>query len=102
MGGWAPGFVARRRVAAHLGYLADDDALLLRAGGVPALESEEVRLACEDRGIDVLDRSDEELRGLLRQWLLLTAGRGEGMAERQSRMEKLLLWRENDWAELYE
>jgi hypothetical protein len=100
MGGWAPAFMTRRRVAAHIGYLADDDALLLRAGGVPALESEEVRLACVDRGIDVLGRSDEELRRLLGQWLHLTAEDGKGAAERRSRMEKLLLRKENDWAEI--
>lgn len=44
---------ARRRVLAHLAFLAEDDALLRQAGGAGALVDEEVRLACADRGIDV-------------------------------------------------
>lgn len=44
---------ARARARAYLALLAEDDALLRRAGGAAALEPDEVALACEDRGVSV-------------------------------------------------
>ncbi|EPE02370.1 letm1-like protein [Ophiostoma piceae UAMH 11346] len=60
--------VADRRVR----FLAEDDALLRAAGGVAALETEEVVLACTDRGLDVLGKDEAELRPLLTRWLEYT------------------------------
>lgn len=40
----------RRRLRNYLAYLATDDALIFRAGGVDALSPEEVRIAVDERG----------------------------------------------------
>jgi len=53
-----------------------DDALLQRDGGVKNLSNDEVKLACEQRGIDVLGRKHDYLRDVLERWL---KGRREGM-----------------------
>jgi len=93
--GGVPAVLARRRVAAELARLAADDALLLRAGGAAALGADEVRLACAERGVDVLGRGDEELRRALALWLLRTRG---GEAEDSvRRMEALLLIKDAEW-----
>ena len=60
--------VAGRRVR----FLAEDDALLREAGGVAALEADEVVLACTDRGLDVLGKDEAQLRPLLTRWLEYT------------------------------
>ncbi|KAL1873933.1 hypothetical protein Daus18300_003805 [Diaporthe australafricana] len=62
---------ASRRVRGHVAFLDQDGHLLSQAGGVPALEDDEVALACEDRGLDVVDRSAAELRESLGRWLAL-------------------------------
>ena len=88
---------ARRRLA----FLAQDDALLLQSGGVPALETPEMRLACVDRGIDVLGKSDDELAGLLTRWLELTRARGTANldGERLRRVQVLLTTPLEEWPE---
>lgn len=65
----AVALLASRRVRAHVAYLLRDGHLLSQAGGVPALEDEEVALACEDRGLPVLDRSAAALRESLGRWV---------------------------------
>lgn len=55
-----------RRRAEHLDL---DDYLIERDGGVAELEMEEVRMALVERGLDVLGRSDVQLRAALRRWL---------------------------------
>jgi hypothetical protein len=67
-----PSFLAQSRAAKGVRTLVGDDVLLVRAGGVPALEADEVRLACVDRGIDVLERDEQTLKDLLSRWLELT------------------------------
>lgn len=74
----AVALLASRRVRAHVAYLDRDGHLLSQAGGVPALEDDEVALACEDRGLPVVDRSAAELRGELGRWVALAAGGEEG------------------------
>ncbi|KAE9978558.1 hypothetical protein BLS_000491 [Venturia inaequalis] len=75
--GFMPGSgILKYRVRKHLDYLAQDDALLVRDGGVQKLNQEEVMLACEQRGIDVLGRREEYLKDVLERWL---KGRREGM-----------------------
>lgn len=68
--------LASRRVRAHVAYLDRDGHLLSQAGGVPALEDDEVALACEDRGLAVVDRSAAELRESLGRWVDLAGEDG--------------------------
>ncbi|KAK7736390.1 hypothetical protein SLS63_003368 [Diaporthe eres] len=70
--------LASRKVRAHVAYLDRDGHLLSQAGGVPALEDDEVALACEDRGLPVVDRSAAELRKSLGRWVALAGGEVSG------------------------
>jgi hypothetical protein len=74
-------------------FLAEDDVRIVLAGGVEALEPEEVILACEDRGINVLDEEGSMLRHLLRKWLAITTdGLGSteiGQGQEQDVLEKV-------------
>jgi hypothetical protein len=83
------------RVARTLGGLAEDDALLVAAGGEPALEDAEVRLACVERGADVLGKTDKELRTALAAWLRLTGGKDP--EDSIARMTRLLMVPSGDW-----
>ena len=66
---WPPQIVLRRKLKKKLQYLELDDALFRRDGGVKLLKGdEEVRLAAEDRGIDVLNHNSEEIHRLLQAW----------------------------------
>ncbi|OTB17648.1 hypothetical protein K445DRAFT_315395 [Daldinia sp. EC12] len=56
--------------------IAADDAMIREGGGVEALVDDEVVLACEDRGIDVLGKPIDELRSQLADWLRKTAPEG--------------------------
>lgn len=95
--GFVPEFVAKPRVEKRLQFLAEDSMLLVKAGGVPALEDEEVKLACCDRGIDVTDRSDEELRDVLARWLRLVTQHEGGKDESAMRVIFLLTRPETEW-----
>jgi hypothetical protein len=80
----------------QMAYLEVDNKLLLQSdGGVSRLEPEEVKLACIDRGINVLGRKDGELRQRLGDWLRLTAV-GDAMEQRK-RITVLLTTPENQW-----
>lgn len=46
-----------------------DDLAIERDGGVKMLEKEEVRMACEERAIDVLGKAEGNLRADLKQWM---------------------------------
>jgi hypothetical protein len=88
LGGSLPGLptaLLRSKVQKRVEYLETDDSLILRDGSIQELAGEEVKIACVERGIDVLERSEEELRDRLEKWLL---ARWEGM-----RVEELLLTR---------
>lgn len=61
----------------HVEYLKQDDKLIMRDGGVKGLTPEEVRMSCEERGIDVLGRPDKLLKDQLENWLALTKGKSE-------------------------
>jgi hypothetical protein len=66
---WPPAWVLRRRLRKRLQYLEIDDALFRRDGGVALLKGdEEIRIAAEDRGIDVLNRSTGDMHRILRSW----------------------------------
>ncbi|KAI3401105.1 hypothetical protein diail_251 [Diaporthe ilicicola] len=74
----AVALLASRRVRGHVTFLDQDNHLLSQAGGVPALEDDEVALACEDRGLDVVDKSTTELRQSLGRWLALLESPSQG------------------------
>lgn len=80
----------QRKVQRHLDHLKEDDALLVQAGGVDALEDEEVVLACVDRAIGTVGRSSEELRKELRSWLQYTAEQMDATAQHEWLTERLL------------
>ena len=46
-----------------------DDFAIERDGGTKMLEKEEVRIACEERGIDVLGKEEGNLRADLKRWM---------------------------------
>lgn len=75
----------------RMAFLEGDDKNLVEDGGPTGLEGEELRIACTDRGIDILGKSETELKGWLGDWLRLTAA--EDSAERRRRMTVLLLTR---------
>ena len=65
-------------------YLALDDFLIVEAGGIKTLESEELLIACDERGIDVLGKPEEKLKSELQAWIKKQEhdeGRGWAMIE---------------------
>jgi len=85
------------RVRRRLKALAEDDRLLIQAGGVEALEADEIKLACADRGIAVLGREQRVLKRVLERWLFLLGGPELGEEERMAKMIELLLSEEKEW-----
>ncbi|PNY25788.1 Uncharacterized protein TCAP_04266 [Tolypocladium capitatum] len=79
----------------RMAFLEGDDKNLVEDGGPLQLEVEELKIACQERGIDVLGRSETELRSWLGDWLRLTAA--EHLTERRRRMATLLLTRPENW-----
>ncbi|KAK3290678.1 uncharacterized protein B0H64DRAFT_411846 [Chaetomium fimeti] len=94
---WTPGFMVRPRVRRRLEFLKVDDALLVAAGGASVLEEEELRLACTDRGVDVLGRGEGELRQVLERWLRLTDAQRLGEERREEAVRRLLLLKDTEW-----
>ncbi|ELR08318.1 hypothetical protein GMDG_03113 [Pseudogymnoascus destructans 20631-21] len=86
--GGTPVALLKGRVASHVEYLQTDDRLIRRDGVLSDLEDEEVAIACTQRGIDVVGRSEEHLREMLEKWMA---------ASKNTPMEKLLLTRPNVW-----
>ncbi|PTB69672.1 hypothetical protein BBK36DRAFT_1109781 [Trichoderma citrinoviride] len=79
----------------RMSYLEIDDKRLLDGGGPLGLEVEELRIACSERGLDVLGKSEGELRTRLGDWLRLTAVEEPG--ERRRRMATLMMTRPENW-----
>lgn len=75
----------------RMAFLEGDDKNLVEDGGLVDLQVEELRIACAERGIDVLGKSEDEMRSKLGDWLRLTAAKDDG--ERRQRMARLLLTR---------
>ncbi|EPS35876.1 hypothetical protein H072_10665 [Dactylellina haptotyla CBS 200.50] len=63
------GFVLDKRLRRYEIYLATDDILIAKGGGVLKLSPAELEIACLDRGIRVLNRTEQELRADLQRWL---------------------------------
>ncbi|KAG8677135.1 hypothetical protein FPOAC2_03252 [Fusarium poae] len=79
----------------RMAYLEGDDKNIIEDGGPMGLHYEELRIACAERGIDTLGKSETELRGWLGDWLRLTAS--EDLDERRRRMAVLFLTRPENW-----
>ncbi|OPB37448.1 hypothetical protein A0O28_0043600 [Trichoderma guizhouense] len=79
----------------RLSFLEVDDKRLIDGGGPSGLEVEELRIACSDRGLNILGKSEAELRTRLGDWLRLTAA--EDLGERSRRMATLLLTKPENW-----
>ncbi|KAK6543148.1 hypothetical protein TWF694_007067 [Orbilia ellipsospora] len=62
-------FTLNKRLMRYEVYLATDDLLISKGGGVLKLSPAEVEIACLDRGIRVLNRTEQELRAGLQRWL---------------------------------
>ena len=72
LGGQYPGLptrILRRKVGRRVRYLEMDDRLIRECGGVRDMVVEEVRMACVERGINVLGRSEGDVRKDLGAWL---------------------------------
>jgi len=63
-----PGLL-QQRVNARLKDLEVDDYAISRDGGVTSMSDDEVKMACEERGIGVLGKEDEILKKELEGWL---------------------------------
>lgn len=84
-----PTSLVRSRVYKRLGETEVDDFAIERDGGVGNMEIDEVRMACEERGIDVLGKKERTLRKNLEDWMqrrktLLTEERHESAVEKFS------------------
>ncbi|KAI0179688.1 hypothetical protein GGR52DRAFT_528024 [Hypoxylon sp. FL1284] len=94
--------LARRAIA----RVAADDAMIRDGGGVEPLVDEEVALACDERGIDVLGESPDRLRSRLEDWLSKTvpssdgdgdaAAKTSGQKEAEEKIEAMLLGLDNE------
>ncbi|MCJ1475139.1 hypothetical protein MMC13_003799 [Lambiella insularis] len=70
-------------------YIILDDVAIERNGGVPLMELEEIRIASEERGLDVLGKNDGQLKSTLMGWI---------EARKREPVAKLLLTRPGVWA----
>jgi hypothetical protein len=72
LGGRLPGLPTpflRRKVRRRVQYLEWDDKLIRRDGGIEGMSIEEVRMALIERGVDVLEKSESQLRAALKAWM---------------------------------
>lgn len=67
--GGPPEFLLHSTIKYRLLYLALDDALLIKTRGVGLLNPEELTIACEERGIDVVGVPQSILKSTLEKWL---------------------------------
>ncbi|KAF3155121.1 hypothetical protein TWF225_001707 [Orbilia oligospora] len=63
------GFVLHKRLSRYEVYISTDDLLIAKGGGVMKLSPPELGIACVDRGIRVLGKSEQQLRAELQRWL---------------------------------
>ncbi len=64
-----PTSLLRRRVYIRLGELEVDDFAIESDGGVGKMAGEEVRMACEERAINILGKAESSLSGDLERWM---------------------------------
>ena len=87
-----PTAVLMYKVKKHLHYLEQDDHLMKRDGKASDLVDEEVRIACEERGVDVLQQKTSGLREVLQSW--------QNGGQKNSTLN-MLLSRPSVWAKLF-
>jgi len=90
-----PAALLRRGLSKRITYVVSDDKLLNRIHGAASrLTPDELAIACEERGIDVLGKREETLRQDLESWLeRQKEDRGSGKT-----LMVLLFRRPNAWA----
>lgn len=88
-----PQWVARHKVGVALQYLAADDYAINRDGGIEAMSDDEVIMACEERGMDVLEYDVATLRKRFESYLDLRIQKDIGVAA-------LALVRPSQWDQL--
>ncbi|KAJ2956782.1 hypothetical protein NQ176_g11299 [Zarea fungicola] len=93
--GFMPPGMWRVKGNLRMAFLEGDDKNLVEDGGPSGLETDELRIACMERGIDVLGKSESDMRMWLGDWLRLTAA--EDLTERRRRMTTLLMTRQEHW-----
>ncbi|KAG9249170.1 hypothetical protein BJ878DRAFT_485037 [Calycina marina] len=64
-----PTFLVRNAVRKRVEYLEMDDTLILRSGGVGEMHEDEVKMACVERGINVMGLELVESKKALGVWL---------------------------------
>ena len=72
LGGQLPGlpdFVLRRKLQRRLEYLDLDDTLIRKCAGVREMSAEEVKMALVERGLDIQEKVEDQLRSDLNAWL---------------------------------
>lgn len=79
---WPPIPLLRSRIRREAEYLGLDDMAIERDGGVRGMDLEEVKIALEERGLDVLGKNDEQLKQCLEEWL--------GAKEKESILGKMV------------
>lgn len=88
--GFVPKLMVKRRIANWKRYIDMDDAAITKSGDLPLMEAEEMRIACEERGLDVLGKNEKQLMNELRAWL---------RARKRMDVTRLLLARPSVWAQ---
>ncbi|EME40259.1 hypothetical protein DOTSEDRAFT_74909 [Dothistroma septosporum NZE10] len=88
-----PSTLLRRGLSKRLAYIASDDKLLIRDGGASQVSSDELNIACEERGLDVLGKREDTLRHDLSWWL----ARQEEDQGKGSAIFTMLFRRPNAW-----
>ncbi|KAI8627261.1 hypothetical protein F5Y19DRAFT_183584 [Xylariaceae sp. FL1651] len=91
--------VVRSRAAGAVGRIVRDDAMLRDGGGAGTLVDDEVVLACEERGIDTLEKDTAALRQELERWLVKSAPTEKrdveaAVKESSDKVKRLLLGRD--------
>lgn len=67
--GVTPSILLPRRIRKAVERIEADDLAIGRDGGVKGLSEEEVKLAAEGRGLDVVGKSTKEIRSELDMWM---------------------------------
>ncbi|KAL8681280.1 MAG: hypothetical protein Q9186_002591 [Xanthomendoza sp. 1 TL-2023] len=67
--GLMPTMLLPSRIQKAIDRINIDDLAIERGGGVRHLNDEELKLAAEERGVDILGRPTEELRSVLAKWI---------------------------------
>ena len=94
-----PGFILRRRLERQLTYITLDDKLLIEHEGAAKLSEVELEIACEERGLDVLEKKHAVLKDNLAWWLSRQEDvKGQGQVLLSMLFRRLAI---RDWVKLH-